>query len=88
MRGCRRLGVTRARCRHRDEVLGTRAFEAWPASCVRLIDSVWSDRGPGVAQLKLVAKVLEVAMDDVVYLGLTLGFFAVSWAFIKLCDRL
>jgi hypothetical protein len=28
------------------------------------------------------------AMNDVIYLGLALGFFALSWAFIRLCDRL
>jgi hypothetical protein len=28
------------------------------------------------------------AMNDVLYLGLTLGFFALSWVFIALCDRL
>jgi len=27
-------------------------------------------------------------MTDILYLGLTLGFFALSWAFIALCDRL
>jgi hypothetical protein len=27
-------------------------------------------------------------MDDVLYVGLALGFFALSWAFIRLCDRL
>jgi len=27
-------------------------------------------------------------MNDVLYLGLALGFFALSWAFIRLCDRL
>ena len=27
-------------------------------------------------------------MNDVLYLGLTLAFFALSWAFIALCDRL
>ena len=25
---------------------------------------------------------------DLVYLGLTLGFFALSWALIRLCERL
>lgn len=24
---------------------------------------------------------------DIVYIGLTLGFFALSWALIKLCER-
>jgi hypothetical protein len=27
-------------------------------------------------------------MGDVLYLGLALGFFALSWAFIALCGRL
>jgi CBS domain-containing protein len=30
----------------------------------------------------------EDVMGDVVYVGLVLGFFALSWAFIALCDRL
>ncbi len=28
-----------------------------------------------------------IAMDDVLYLGLTAGFFALTWAFVKLCER-
>jgi hypothetical protein len=28
------------------------------------------------------------AMGDVLFLGLVVGFFALSWAFIALCDRL
>jgi len=27
-------------------------------------------------------------MNDVLYVSLALGFFALSWAFIRLCDRL
>jgi hypothetical protein len=27
-------------------------------------------------------------MTDVLYLALALGFFALSWAFVKACDRL
>jgi hypothetical protein len=27
------------------------------------------------------------AMDDVLYLGLTVGFFALTWALVKLCER-
>jgi len=27
-------------------------------------------------------------MLDVVYIGLTLGFLALSWGFLELCDRL
>jgi hypothetical protein len=26
-------------------------------------------------------------MDDVLYLGLTVGFFALTWALVKLCER-
>jgi hypothetical protein len=29
-----------------------------------------------------------LAMNDVLYVSLALGFFALSWAFIRLCDRL
>jgi hypothetical protein len=28
-----------------------------------------------------------MAMSDVLYLGLAVGFFALSWAFVKLCER-
>jgi len=26
-------------------------------------------------------------MDDVLFLGLALGFFALTWALVKLCER-
>jgi len=26
-------------------------------------------------------------MDDILYLGLTIGFFALTWALVKLCER-
>jgi hypothetical protein len=26
-------------------------------------------------------------MGDLLYLGLTVGFFALTWAFVKLCER-
>jgi hypothetical protein len=28
-----------------------------------------------------------LGMSDVIYIGLALVFFAVSWAFVRLCDR-
>jgi hypothetical protein len=27
-------------------------------------------------------------VGDLAYLGLTLGFFLLSWAFVRLCDRI
>ena len=30
----------------------------------------------------------EVAAMDIVYLGLTLALFALSWGLVKLCERL
>jgi len=29
----------------------------------------------------------EVAMGDLIYIGITLGFFGLTWAFIRLCER-
>jgi hypothetical protein len=29
----------------------------------------------------------RLGMSDVIYIGLALVFFAVSWAFVRLCDR-
>jgi len=28
-----------------------------------------------------------VVLMDVLYVGLSLGFFALTWAFVKLCER-
>jgi hypothetical protein len=30
----------------------------------------------------------EVTMADVLYIGLVLGFLALSWGLVELCDRL
>ena len=30
----------------------------------------------------------EEAMADITYLGLTVGFFVLTWALIRLCERL
>jgi hypothetical protein len=30
---------------------------------------------------------MENEMDDLLFLGLALGFFALTWAFVKLCER-
>jgi hypothetical protein len=29
-----------------------------------------------------------MVMADIVYLGITVGFFALTWALIRLCERL
>jgi hypothetical protein len=29
-----------------------------------------------------------MVMADIVYLGMTVGFFALTWALIRLCERL
>ena len=30
----------------------------------------------------------DTVMADIVYLGITVGFFALTWALIRLCERL
>ena len=51
----------------------------------KAVDTWWrrrpGTRGTGVEEAPR-------AMNDVLYAGLVIGFFALSWAFIKLCDRL
>src|SRR5262245_29576366 len=56
-------------------------FRVSPASC----GGVRTAKG---RSLELAVRTREVGMADVLFLGLTLGFFALSWAFIALCDRL
>jgi hypothetical protein len=32
-------------------------------------------------------RAMEAPMSDVIYLGLAVGFFVLSWAFVTLCER-
>jgi hypothetical protein len=40
------------------------------------------------ARLLLIGSSEETAMLDVLYIGLIVGFLALSWGLVELCDRL
>lgn len=50
-----------------------------------MVRAIWA-RGTRVSQNQL-ARTEEQRMD-LLYIGLTVGFFALSWAFVVACDRL
>jgi hypothetical protein len=53
---------------------------AWHASCVLEGSNVRAAREPVFGS--------EGAEMDLLYIALTVGFFALSWAFVVACDRL